>query len=457
MGAQGGTSYERAVSTLVEALKFGIHPSLDGIRVLLEALGRPQDAYSCVQVAGTNGKSSVTRMTAAILSAHGIRAGAYTSPHMDEYLERMEIDVEVANPNLFGAAVAEALEASVQARKGGYSEPFTEFELLTAAALWAFAEEGVDIAVLEVGMGGRWDATSVVDPAVATITGISVDHLEHLGDTREMIAADKAQIIKRASAPVFGPGTAGVDDVLLARAEACDTHARAVRYKGVVSPVSEELTIRYHVTKVPDRPCGSTHLDVRGVHASYSDLIVNAPSFQAANAATALATAEAALGRALDESALRSALVGMRFPCRFELLAERPPIIVDGAHNPEAALVLADAVREAFPLRKPILLVGILSGKDAEGIARALAPVASTIVVTRSSSKRAFDPDELAHVVCRTTGIVPMVFGDVRTSLEALIKEAKDGLVVTGSITTAAEARRLLRDGTVASGLLESR
>ena len=307
---------------------------------------------------------------------------------------------------LRSSAALDAARACVGPTAVGTPAGFTEFELLTAAALWLFRERGVEIAVLEVGLGGRWDATSVVSPSVSVITGVGLDHTAILGDTLEAIAAEKAGIIRPASAPVLGPGTAGVEAVFLARAAAVDTHVRAVRQAGEPSPVSEALTVRYSLVVRPDRPGGATVVDVRGVHANYAGLAVSAPSYQAGNVATAAAIAEAALGRGLDADAARSALSALTFPGRFELVRAEPPVIVDGSHNPQAASVLAEAIREAFPgTVPPALLIGVLADKDARGIVAALAPVVGGIVVTQPDSPRARPAAELAAIVEEVTGV----------------------------------------------------
>lgn len=448
-------TFEEAVGVLAGALRFGIHPSLDGIRALTRALGCPQDAFRCVQVTGTNGKSSVTRMTAALLRAHGLRVGAYTSPHLESYTERIELDGVPVSETDFAAAVEAAHAAAGEwAAAGGAESPgrrdaspaFTEFELLTAAALWLFRERGVQWACLEVGMGGRWDATSVVSPEVAVVTGVALDHTERLGTTVEEIAADKAHIIKPGSIAVLGSGTPAVQAILRARSAA--EGAATVRVREADAPDVVASDVRFHVTARPDHPGGSLTLDVDGAFARYEHLVLEAPSYQAPNTATAVAAAEAALGRALDEEVTRAALAAMRFAGRFELVREDPPVVLDGAHNPQAAGVLADAIREAFPFAKPAIVLGVLADKDAAGIAEALAPVAGAIVVTQPDSPRAAPAAELAVVVAAATGREPVIRPDLRSALDAAVEATGDaGVVVTGSLYTAGQARALLRTG----------
>jgi len=443
-------TYDLALAELSRALVFGINPSLDGVTELCGELGNPQDAFASVQITGTNGKSSTARATAALLRAEGISVGLYTSPELERYPERIEIGGAVVSDDEFALALGAALNAAHVLRGPdavGTATGFTEFELLTAAALWLFRERGIQIAVLEVGMGGRWDATSVVSPSVAAITGVGLDHTAILGDTLAAIAAEKAAIIGPATVPVLGPGTVGVEQVFLARAEAVGAHARAVRPESDPSPVAEDLTVRYTLAERPSAPGGQTVVDVRGIHARYPALAVSAPSYQAANIATAVVIAEAALGRPLDAGAARSALSTLTFPGRFELVRTEPPVIVDGSHNPQAAAVLADAVREAFPTKRPDLLLGVLADKDARGIVAALAPAVGHITVTQPESPRGLSAEELATIVEQVTGVRPVAsYPSIAEALRALQPLASGGLLVAGSLTTAGQARRLLRE-----------
>jgi dihydrofolate synthase/folylpolyglutamate synthase len=442
-------------SALERSLKFGIHPSLEGIRALTFAMGRPQDAFASVQVTGTNGKSSTTRMVAAIVAAEGLRTGAYTSPHLESYAERIEIDGAPVSESEFAAAVSEAMGAA--RRFGGETHvaeasdtggSFTEFELLTAAALWLMRERRVDVACLEVGMGGRWDATSVVDPAVAVVTGVGLDHTERLGGTLDAIAHEKSFVIKEGSSVVLGPGTWPVADVFLERASQLGLHPRFVAEAGNDSPVDEQLTVRYSVRRGPDRPGGRLLMDVRGVHADYRGLELTAPSYQAPNVATAVAAAECVLGRALRPDGVRAALSGMRFPGRFELVCADPPVVIDGAHNPQAAAVLAAAVTQAWPdpdLR-PWCVLGVLVEKDAEGIVAALAPVVAGFVVTRPRSPRARAVEDLAAVVESVTGVRPEAVDDLAAAVaSARGRAGGTGVLITGSLYTAGQAREPLR------------
>lgn len=425
----GALDYGAAVASLERALTFGIHPSLDGIRALSARMGEPQSTFASVQVTGTNGKTSVTRLISELLRAHGRRTGAYTSPHLVSYTERMAVDGVPISEQDFARAVGVAVDAAAEC---GGIDAFTEFELLTASALWAFREAGVDWACLEVGMGGRWDATSVVSPRVSVITGVALDHTDRLGTTREAIAADKAHIIKPGSTAVIGPGCRGVEDVLLER-------ARSVGVP-VVRVGLADADVTWRVLSAPERPGQTMRLAVSTPRAEYPMLTVPAPSYQAPNVAVAVAAAEAALGERLDDESATRALGAMTFPGRFQVLRSSPPLVIDGAHNPEAAAVLASAVRESFGDRKPVFVLGAMADKDVTGIVSALLEVSAGFVCTASRSARALPPGDLARVVDAAGGRVLAVEDDVVAALARALELAPDGVVAAGSIYVAGEA-----------------
>jgi dihydrofolate synthase/folylpolyglutamate synthase len=399
-------------------LAFGIEPSLDAITALTRRLGDSQLCYPCIQIAGTNGKTSTARFTAAFLRSQGKKVGLYTSPELVEYPERMEIDGTVVSHELFAEAVHVAHDVAQQALAAGELAVVTEFELLTAAALWLFASERVDYAVLEVGLGGRWDATSVVTPRVAVITGIDLDHTAILGDTVEAIAAEKATIIRPGCIPILGPGTGVAGGVFQNRCDEVGVTALHIKPgEGLPPPLAAPRFPRY----------------------------------QEQNIACALAATEAALGAGatLDLAALQQVLDTLALPGRFEFIREQPPLLIDASHNPQSAQILAQALAERFgtnPQTKRLdvfdtLLLGILADKDAHGIIEALAPLFAQVVVTRSTSPRAIPADELAQMVAQVDGRQPEVFASVAAALVALtVRQA--AVVATGSITLAGEVKR---------------
>lgn len=394
-------TYDDAVATLEDALKFGMDPSLEPIRAMCAAMGDPQKRYRCVQVAGTNGKSSTTRMIAVLLHAQGLRVGLYVSPHLIKYPERIEIDGRVVSDEDFARGIEVALDAA--ARAGVQA---TEFELLTAAALWLFAREDVDWAVLECGLGGRWDATSVVDPQVAVITGVALEHTAILGDTIEKIADEKAAIIKPGSHAIF---------------------AHDLAAQGVFERQAQDVGTPYSYAK----------LDATR---AFDDELAYMPAYQRSNLATALAAVTVALGHAPSPESASIALGGLVIPGRFEILRHDPLVIVDAAHNPQSAHVLAGELRRLFDgdAAIPTLLLGVLDDKDARGIIRELCPLFDRIVVTASSSTRAVPATELASLVAEETGVRPEATHDVRAAQELLSGEP---IVATGSITVAGEVK----------------
>ncbi len=411
-------TYDEAVELLSSSLKFGIDASLEPIRAMCASMGNPQNDYKCVQLAGTNGKTSTSRMTAALLHGEGYRVGLYTSPHLVKYPERIEINGETVSDQLFAQGVSAALSAAHHAQIQA-----TEFELLTAAAFWIFAHEGVDWAVLECGLGGRWDATSVVVPDTAVITGIALDHTRILGNTIEEIAAEKAAIIKRGCKAVFAQG--------LDAREVFETRAREVGVPVIaVDP--------------------STAASVMGA-------LEHMPAYQQSNAATAMTTACVALGRELDPRIARSAFSHLVIPGRFEILRSDPLLIIDAAHNPQSAQTLACEIERRFVTAKvpegdavdrmqsgvprvPTLLIGVLGDKDVRGIVRAICPLFERIVATASSSSRAVSAQELAGVIEEETGIAPVIVPTITDAWHMLERES---VIATGSITVAGEVKAI--------------
>lgn len=424
-----GLTYVQALERLSAALSFGINPSLDGIRELTAALGNPQDSFKCIQVTGTNGKTSVTRVAAAALTANGFRAGAYTSPHLISYTERVEVDGQPISESEFSEALGEVFAAAE-----GLDRAFTEFELLTAMALLVFRKRGVEYACLEVGMGGRWDATSVVSPVVAVITGVALDHTDRLGTTREEIAADKACIIKPGSVAIIGPGCAGVEHIFLARAEEVGAIATRV--------AERDAEVTYQVLRRP-RSLGSSLTVQMNAMRLLPPFTLHAPAYQAPNVIMGLAAVGAATFAICDVPAVQDALRKLTFPGRFEVLSEDPPVVIDGAHNPDAARVLASAIRETIDV-PPVIVLAVLADKDAEGIVRALAPVAAEFVVTHNGSARCLEPQALAEVVRTVTGNRARLQPDLETAL-ATARESGRPVIVTGSLYTAGGVRRLYK------------
>ncbi len=447
-------SYDDALAALQRALSFGMNPSLDGITALCEALGRPQDRFAVVQVTGTNGKTSTTRLTAALLRGEGMRVGLFTSPHLERYNERIEID----GAPVSDADFALALEATLAGGRRAAARPsvpgtpagFTEFELLTAAALWLFRERGVEIAVLEVGLGGRWDATSVVNPSVAVITGVGLDHTAILGDTLEAIAAEKAAIIRPASAPVLGPGTDGLDSIFLRAADAASTHARAVREDLDFSPVPEELTVRFRVVERPSSPDGHTLVSVDGVHAHYPALALSGPRVpgrqhrdggrRRRGGSRPSAARRARSGRAARLDAPRPLRARARRPAGHRRWLAQPAGGRDARRGHPRRVPRPDRASAAsarHPRRQGRARHRRGAGAGRRWYRRHAVGLASRHAGRGAGRARDRGDRGAADALCSRA---------VAEALDVLLATAHDGLVVTGSITTAGEARALLRN-----------
>ena len=424
-----------------------VQPRLEPVREVLGLLGDPHRAYPVIHVGGTNGKTSTARFTERVLRELGLRTGRFTSPHLTKVTERISVDGEPLADEAFVALhedVAPYL-AMVDGRLRSAGEvPLTYFEVLAVMAFAAFAEAPVDVAVVEVGLGGSWDATNVADGAVAVITPISLDHTELLGDTVGEIAAEKAGIIKPGAAVVLAQQPADAAQVLLRRA--VEAGASVVR-EGL------EFGVRDREVAV-----GGQVLGLQGLTGQvYDDVLL--PVFgahQASNAAVAVAAVEAFLGgeRSLEPELVRAALGDVTSPGRLEVVRRSPTVLVDAAHNVAGAQSLVAALEDSFDYTRLVGVVAVLDGKDAAGILDVLEPVFEEVVITRSGSARAMDVDDLAD-------IARDVFDEDRVHVAPRLDEALQvavdlaesgtasglgaGVVVTGSITLVGEARVLMR------------
>ena len=468
LGAADELPFEEAVARVEAALRFGIDPSLEPVRALLAELGHPESCFRSVQVAGTNGKTSTSRYTAALLEGEGVRCGLYTSPHLVDYTERVEVAGAPVSREAFARGVSWALAAwgRLAARDARLAaQGCTEFELLTAAAMAMFAEAGVEVAVLEVGLGGRWDATSAVPTVACAVTGIGLDHTKILGDTLEAIAAEKAAVAHAGAPCVLGTNAVrpqGVLDVMLARCCGEGVEPTAVVELGAGGRPSEDvpgdaLALPCAAFSIAHRPCGlgdelkvDARVDVRAaggeaVHADYPGMAWTAPAYQAQNAACALALATAVLVRPLDPARACAALAACRVPGRFEVVRRDPLVVLDACHNPQSAEAFASAVRDAEPdrARRPILLLGALADKDHAGIVRVVAPLFDRVAITRSDSPRALPAEMLAAEVEAATGrAAEAVYAGAPEAVAALCGES---FVGCGTITLIGELAALLR------------
>jgi dihydrofolate synthase/folylpolyglutamate synthase len=422
-----------------------IEPSLDRITLLLDLMGQPQQAAPVITVAGTNGKSSTARMIDTLVRALGLRCGLTTSPHLQSVAERIQIDGQPLSDEQFVALYDDvaplALLADEQLLAAG-ERPLTFFEVVIALAFAAFADAPVDVMVLEVGLGGAWDATNVADAAVAVITPIAIDHAEYLGDTLSEIAGEKAGIIKPGSVAVLMQQQPEAAEVVLRRC--ADTGAQAAREGLEFGVVGRSVAV------------GGQSVSLQGLRGRYDDVFL--PLFgahQASNAAAALAAVEALTGSGepLSQDVVREAFGAVASPGRLEVLRSGPSVLVDAAHNPAGATALAEALGESFGFAATVGVVGVMADKDAFGILAALEPALDHVICTQAASPRALPAADLARVA-------EEVFGEQRVSVAADLVGAMDdavawadarseqgsaGIVVTGSVVTAGAARALLR------------
>lgn len=414
---------------------------LERMRALMDALGNPHLAYPVLHIAGTNGKTSTARMAEALLRAMNLRTGVYTSPHLESMTERVVIDGEPLTPQGFAEAYDDIAPflALVDDR---FDTKLSFFEAITGLAFAAFADAPVDAAVVEVGMGGRLDATNVVQPAVTVVTPVSLDHMQYLGDTVEEIAGEKAGIIKPGVPVILSLQQASADVVLRAAADAAGAPLLAA---GVDFDVEERRVA-----------VGGQVLALRGIRGRYDDVFLPLHGeHQAFNAVCALAAVEsfAGGGKALDADLVRHAFAAVRSPGRLEVVRTNPTVLVDAAHNPAGAQVTARALAEEFRFTRLVGVVAVLGDKDAAGILAALEPVLHSVVVSANSSHRAMPVDDLAAAAVQVFGaervdVVERLDAAIDAALDIATEEAPDGagagVVVTGSVVTAGEARHLL-------------
>ncbi|MCI0155357.1 dihydrofolate synthase [Leifsonia shinshuensis] len=405
---------------------------LDATRRAVELLGDPQRAYPIIHITGTNGKTSTSRIAESILRAYGLRTGLLTSPHLVRFNERIMIDGQPISDEALVRnwddvrPYLEIVDAELEEQG---SAPLTFFEALTALAFAAFADAPVDVAVIEVGMGGEWDSTNVGDGQVAVFTPISLDHTRQLGETVREIARTKSGIIKPAADVV---SSAQVPEAMAELEEA----ARLTESTLAAAPQAFDVVD----TRVA---VGGQLVTVRGRAATYEDVFL--PLYgdhQAQNAAVAVAAVETFLGRGgqpLKTDLVEEGFATATSPGRLQLIGVEPTVLVDAAHNPAGAATLADAMRRYFDFDELTFVLGSLGDKDARGVVRALVPVATQFFVTEPASDRALPAEELGDVVRDEAGDeATIVYSDALDALEAAREwageEPRRAVVVTGSI-----------------------
>ncbi len=398
-------------------------PSLAKIRDALEMIGEPHKSYPAIHVTGTNGKGSTCRMITALLMAHGLRVGTYTSPHLMSINERIMVDLEPVSDADF---IDELTTLKILEEHSG--KVLSWFELVTAAAFSYFDTVGIDVAVVEVGMGGEWDATNVIDGEVAVVTNVSRDHVEILGPELSDIAREKSGIIKPTSSVVLGVDQPDLLDIFLAKP------------RSALSILGQDLQLRSNTQAIGGRVLG-----IRTKHATYDQVFV--PLFgphQGQNAALAIGAAEEFFGRALDLDVTKAAFERVTSPGRMEVVSRAPLVVLDAAHNPAGMQSVRTGVLSDFStISNWHLVVSMLRGRDPEEMFRAI--VSDRIVsvsVAKSRSLRAMDVDEICEGA-KKAGLGCQVYETVSEALEAEVSACGDGegVIVCGSIYTVAEAR----------------
>jgi dihydrofolate synthase/folylpolyglutamate synthase len=421
-------------------------PTLARVRALTEILGDPQRAYPVIHLTGTNGKTSTARMIEALLRELNLRTGRFTSPHLESMNERITLDGAPIPIRRF-VEVYEDIRPYLDIVDGSQEFPMSFFEVITGMAFAAFADAPVDVAVLEVGLGGTWDCTNVADGQVAVITPIDVDHAHILGDTPARIASEKAGIIKEGAVVVMAQQPVEAAEVILRRAAEVDaTVAREGLEYGVLDR---------------QQAVGGQQLVLKGLAGEYTDIYL--PLYgehMAHNAATALAAVEAFLGAgrggaALDPDVVREAFSKVTSPGRLEVVRRGPTVIIDATHNPAGARATAQALAEDFTFDHLVGVVGAMRDKDVAGILEVLEPVLNEVVATQNTTERALPAAELAelateifgaervHLAPRLDDAVDLAFGLAEAAIPAGTSGGA-GVIVTGSVVTAGQARTLL-------------
>jgi dihydrofolate synthase/folylpolyglutamate synthase len=421
-----------------------LDPSLDRMTALMDILGEPQRSYPAIHITGTNGKTSTARMIEQLLLGFELRTGRYTSPHVQSVTERISLDgVPIAAEKFI--ETYRDLQPYIEMVDGSQPHRMSFFEVLTGMAYAAFADAPVDVAIVEVGMGGSWDATNVLDGSVAVVTPVALDHTDRLGETPGEIAVEKAGIVKKDATAVLAQQSVEAAQVLL---------KRAVEVDATVAREGMEFGVAHREVAI-----GGQLLTLRGLGGEYEQIFLPLHGeHQAHNAAVALAAVEAFFGigtthaRPLDIDVVRSAFAKVTSPGRLEVVRRSPTVVLDAAHNPAGARAAAAAVGEAFGFTHLVGVVSTSADKDTRGLLEALEPVLTEVVVTRNSTFRAMDVDELA-------GIAVEVFGGDRVQVEPRLDDAIEaaitlaeeqgefsgaGVLITGSVITVGEARLLL-------------
>jgi len=435
----------------IEALIFGrrgeghVNPTNERMRALVDLLGDPQRAYRSIHLTGTNGKTSTARMIDELLRGFGVRTGRYTSPHLSSVTERIVVDGEPVTDRAFVEGYRE-IAPFIELVDGQFDVPLSFFEIVTALAYSIFADVPIDVGVIEVGMGGAWDNTNVIDAGIAVVTPIALDHTQYLGGTVAQIAAEKAGIIKAGAVAILAaqPNEAAAE--LIKRAT--EVGASVAREGMEFGVVERRLAV------------GGQFLSLQGLGGVYDEIFLPLHGLhQAQNAVLALAAVEAFFGAGaenggIDVEIVRAAFAQVRSPGRLEPVRSAPTILLDSAHNPAGLTATLSAVAEEFSFRRIVAVLGVMADKDVNAMLELLEPAVDELVVTETTSSRALPADELAALAVPLFGadrvVVEPRLDDAIETAVGLAEDTGDevlvgsGVLVLGSVVAAGEARLLL-------------
>lgn len=432
------TTRDEAIAFLDARIGSGVQPGLDRISGVLDLMGDPHLDVAVVHVAGTNGKTTTVRLVDDLIRGHGVRTGSFTSPHLERIEERFTIDGYPLGGDQFARVVADVAPfVEIFEERNGTS--VTYFEVTAAMAFAAFAEHAVNAAVVEVGLGGRLDATNVVPADVSVVTGIGIDHTAYLGDTIAAIAAEKAAILKEAGILVTGPLPAAAEGPVTARvAETGSTWLRSGEHFGAADA---------------RKAVGGWYADIRGLEATYREVLLRLHGrHQVDNFATAVAATEALFGRALDPDVVAEVAAAATSPGRLEVVGRKPLVILDGAHNDQGLEALGTALAEEFPETHRILVVGFRGDRRPRPLLEHLRGLVGEVIVTEASDDFALPADQVAVAAVEAFGEdvpVEVVTPPAQAVTEALDRATEEDIVVvTGSLYVVGEARRRFVEGT---------
>ena len=417
-----------------------IAPTLERISALVDILGSPQLSYPTIHVGGTNGKTTTSRMIDALLFEMGLRTGRFTSPHLESYLERISINGKPIDAKELIFSFND-ISPYFDLMDSKFEDPISFFEAITALAFAAFAEHPIDVGVIEVGMGGQWDATNVVDADISVITPIGLDHMEYLGSTITEIAATKAGIIKEQGFIVLAQQTPEAAVELLRRA--AEVGADIAREGLEYSIDSRAIAV------------GGQLISITGLRGHYDDIYLPLHGkHQASNAAAALIAVEAFFGEQdLDIDAVRAGFANVTSPGRCEIIHRDPTIILDAAHNPHGAKAIAETMQSEFTFDEITGIVALMADKDVLGILQELEPILNQIIVTTNSSERSMSVADLNKLASQVFG-ADRVFAEdtLQSAIDRAVKDAirplsdeSLAILITGSVVTVGEARTTIR------------